>query len=235
MTGQEKTKLGAWWERQRESEIRTWQKDGKRDRDGGGGQRDKDSWKEGDPSAFVSSGCGYHDDEKAERQHHYPLVPSDTCKCVRVWNLVCLCTSGCVCVCERQCTWLSLSIWLVQQSKCVWVCVRCHIQKRERETDRKDCVRLQIWRGKLLDKQSKVENEREKEHGKSDRTMKKTRRTTRTRKHERQRTIICEKEIKRQWLVKENNKKKNLKMYTVYLSTSVFLRSFSFWLTHCPI
>lgn len=64
-----------------------------------------------------------------------------------------------------------------------------------------------------------------KEQNKSERGMKKVRRTTRTRKHEQQRTNICEKEIKRQGLVK----KTNLKTFTVYLSLQLIsLRSFSF-------
>lgn len=54
------------------------------------------------------------------------------------------------------------------------------------------------------------------------------RRTIRIRKNEQQKTNFCEKEIKRQRLVKKKEKKKNLNTYTVYLSLHlILLGSFS--------
>lgn len=55
------------------------------------------------------------------------------------------------------------------------------------------------------------------------------RRTIRIRKNEQQKTNFCEKEIKRQRLVKKKKeKKKNLNTYTVYLSLHlILLGSFS--------
>lgn len=54
------------------------------------------------------------------------------------------------------------------------------------------------------------------------------RRTIRIRKNEQQKTNFCEKEIKRQRLVKKKRKEKNLNTYTVYLSLHlILLGSFS--------